>query len=152
MVPASQSGDRMPSYENSIVINAPLSDVFTYVNEPKTFPDWVHGMIDVHNVIGTGEGQQYEWTFKMVGMQLHGQSVAVNYIQDECAAYQSIGMIESIWTNIVEPSDGGTKLTIKVEYSIPAPVLGKLAEALTLRRNERGLNATLINAKEVLEG
>ena len=142
----------MPSYENSIVIDAPLSDVFSYANDPKTFPDWVQGMIDVRDVIGTGEGQQYEWTFKMVGIQFRGQSVAVNYVQDECAAYQSIGMIESIWTNIVESSDGGTKLTIKVDYSIPAPVLGKLAEALTLRRNKRGLDATLLNAKEVLEG
>lgn len=142
----------MASYENSVLIQAPLGQVFKYVNEPTTFPDWVHGMVEVHNVIGTGEGQQYEWTFKMVGMQLHGQSIAVNYVQDECAAYQSIGMIESIWTNIVEPHDGGTNLTIKVEYSIPAPVLGKLAERLTVRRNQRGLDATLLNAKEVLEG
>jgi uncharacterized membrane protein len=140
------------SYENSVLIQAPLGQVFKYVNEPTTFPDWVHGMVEVRNVIGTGEGQQYEWTFKMVGMQLHGQSIAVNYVQDECAAYQSIGMIESIWTNIVEPHDGGTNLTIKVEYSIPAPVLGKLAERLTVRRNQRGLDATLLNAKEVLEG
>ena len=141
----------MPSYENSIAIDAGLSDVFAYVNEPKKFPDWVHGMIDVRNVIGSGEGQQYEWTFKMVGIQFRGQSVAVNYIPDECAAYQSIGMIESIWTNIVEPLARGTKLTIKLEYSIPTPVLGKLAEAITLRRNRRGLDATLLNAKEVLE-
>ncbi len=141
----------MPSYENSIVIDAALSDVFAYVNEPKTFPDWVHGMIDVRNVIGAGEGQQYEWTFKMVGIQFRGQSVAVNYVQDECAAYQSIGMIESIWTNVVEPLGQKTKLIIKVEYSIPTPVLGKLAEAIMLRRNRRGLDATLLNVKEVLE-
>ena len=142
----------MASYENSVLIQAPLGQVFKYVNEPRTFPDWVHGMVEVRNVIGTGEGQQYEWTFKMLGMQLRGQSIAVNYVQGDCAAYQSIGMIESIWTNIVEPHDRGTNLTIKVEYSIPAPVLGKLAERLTVRRNQRGLDATLLNAKEVLEG
>ncbi|HET6415431.1 MAG TPA: SRPBCC family protein [Polyangiales bacterium] len=142
----------MPSYENSILIEAPIGVVFAYVNEPATFPDWVNGMIEVRNVVGTGEGLQYEWTFKMVGLLFRGQSVAVNYVQDECAAYQSIGMIESIWTNITEPSDRGTKLTIKLEYSIPTPVLGKLAEQLTLRRNKRGLDASLLNAKEALEG
>ena len=125
--------------------------MFSYVNDPPKFPDWVHGMVEVRNVIGSGEGQQYEWTFKMIGMQFHGQSIAVNYVEDERAAYQSIGMIESIWTNIVEQHDGGTMLTIKVEYSIPAPVLGKLAEQLTLRRNKRGLDCSLLNAKEVLE-
>lgn len=142
----------MPTYENSILIEAPIGVVFAYVNEPATFPDWVNGMIEVRNVIGSGEGLQYEWTFKMVGLLFRGQSVAVNYVQDECAAYQSIGMVESIWTNITEPHDGGTKLTIKLEYAIPTPVLGKLAEQLTLRRNKRGLDASLLNAKEVLEG
>jgi hypothetical protein len=121
------------------------------VNEPRTFPEWVHGLIEVRNTIGTGAGQQYEWTFKMIGMQFRGQSITVNYVQDECAAYQSIGMIESIWTNIIEPHDVGTTLTIKVEYSIPARVLGKMAEQLTLRRNKRGLDASLFNVKEVLE-
>jgi len=126
--------------------------VFAYVNDPMVFPDWINGMIEVRNVIGTGEGLQYEWTFKMVGMLFRGQSIRVNYVQDDCAAYQSIGMMESIWTNITEAHDGGTKLTIKIEYSIPTPVLGKLAEQLTLKRNKRALDASLLNAKEAIEG
>jgi uncharacterized membrane protein len=143
---------RLPSYENSIVIQAPLGEVFAYVSDPRKFPDWVNGMIEVRNLIGAGEGAQYEWTFQMVGMQFRGQSVVVNYVENECAAYQSIGMIESLWTNIVDPQDGGTKLTMKLEYAIPTPVLGKLAERLILRRNKRGLDASLMNAQEALEG
>jgi hypothetical protein len=52
----------MASHENSIVINAPVSEVFAYVNAPATIPDWMTGMIEVRNVIGSGAGQQYDWT------------------------------------------------------------------------------------------
>jgi len=142
----------MVSYENSIVIEASPNEVFAYVNEPATVPDWLVGMFEVREVIGAGAGQQYEWTFKMAGVQLRGQNVIVDYIANECATHQSIGMLSSSWTNIVEPHEGGTKLTIKVEYSLPVPVLGKLAEHLIVRRNERSLSASLLNAKEILEG
>jgi uncharacterized membrane protein len=141
----------MASHENSIVIEAPASEVFAYVNEPRTLPDWMVGMIEVRNVIGAGEGLQYDWTFKMVGIQLRGQNVVVEYIPNERASHQGIGMISSLWTNIVEPDPGGTRLTIEVEYTIPVPVLGKLAESLTVRRNERGVQLSLLNIKDTLE-
>lgn len=141
----------MASHKNSIVIKAPLNEVFAYVNEPTTLPDWMVGMIEVRNVIGTGEGLQYDWTFKMVGVQLRGQNVVVEYVENECATHQGIGMISSNWTNIVAPHEDGTELTIDVDYTMPVPVLGKLAEHLTVRRNERGIQFSLLNVKEILE-
>jgi hypothetical protein len=29
--------------------------------------------------VGLGEGQQYEWTYKLSGILFHGQSVVVEY-------------------------------------------------------------------------
>jgi hypothetical protein len=141
----------MAWHKNNIVINASPSEVFAYVNEPTTLPEWMVGMIDIRNIIGIGEGQQYDWTYKMVGIQLRAMNVVVEYVPNERASHQAIGMINSIWTNTVEPLEGGTKLTIEVEYTIPVPVLGKLAENATVRRNERDLQSSLLNIKERLE-
>lgn len=141
----------MARHENSIVIEAPLEEVFAYVNEPRTLPEWMVGMIETRNVIGTGEGQQYEWTYKMMGIQLRGQNVVVEYDHNQRATHQSIGMISSTWTNTVEPEASGTKLTFVVDYSIPVPVFGKFAESVTLRRNERDMRSALLNVKETLE-
>ena len=58
----------MIAYDDSIVIEAPVSEVFAYVNELSTMPDWLTGLVEVRNVIGTGVGQQCEWTFKMIGV------------------------------------------------------------------------------------
>lgn len=141
----------MISYTNSIVINASASEVFTYVNDPVKLPNWLTGLTETRNVVGTGEGQQWEWTYSMVGLQHRGMLVVVDYVANERFTAQSIGMIESSWTNICEPQEEGTKLTIEFEYSIPVPVLGKLAEHLTVRRVARDLDSSLLNVKETLE-
>ena len=142
----------MVSYEGSIVINAPVSEVFAYAIEPSTMPDWMTALVEVRNVIGSGAGQQWEWTYKMAGVHVRGQSVIVDYILNECATRQGIGMLSANWMTTVAPHDGGTKLTMKLEYTIPVPVLGRLAEHLTIRRNARELDVSLSNLKEELEG
>jgi uncharacterized membrane protein len=142
----------MVRHEKSIVINAPLEKVFAHVNDPNELPDWMIGMVETHDVVGSGEGLQYEWTFKMAGIRLRGQNVVVEYAHNQRASHQSIGMIESVWTNSVEATDGGTELTIEVAYKIPLAVLGKLAEKLTVRRNEREMELSLVTLKETLEG
>ena len=141
----------MASYEGSILINAPVSEVFAYVNAPATLPDGMTALVEVRNVIGSGAGLQWDWTYKMAGIHVRGQSVIVEYVHDERATHQGVGMLAAEWTNIVEPHDGGTKLTMKLEYTIPVPVLGKLAERLTIQRNARELETSLLNLKETLE-
>ncbi|MBW1754889.1 MAG: hypothetical protein JRJ80_01825 [Deltaproteobacteria bacterium] len=60
-------------------------------------------------------------------------------------------MIGSTWTFNIEPHEEGTSLTIEVEYSIPIPVLGKIAEHIAVRRDARDLETSLTNVKEMLE-
>ena len=87
----------------------------------------------------------------MAGLLLRGQSTVVELVPDERAVHQSIGTIGSAWTFTVEPHDGGTALTVEVEYTVPVPVLGKLAEKLAVRRDTRDLEAALVNVKDTLE-
>jgi hypothetical protein len=65
---------------------------------------------------------------------------------------QSKGGIVSTWTYSFEPHDGGTKMELVIEYTIPVPVLGKLAEKLVLRRNEREADLAMENIKDKMEG
>ena len=141
----------MIQYENSIVIKAPVNEVFAYADDFLTMPDWLPGLVEVHNVIGAGEGRQCDWTFKMVGVLLRGQAVVVDSVPNERSTHQTIGMLEATWTSIVEPHEDGTKLIIEVEYAIPVPVLGRLAEHLTVRRMERDLESALLKVKDIIE-
>jgi uncharacterized membrane protein len=141
----------MVSYANSIVIQAPVSEVFAYVHDFRTMPDWLPGLVEVRNVIGDGEGQQCEWSFSMVGIPLRGQAVIVESVPNERSTHQSIGMFDATWTSIVEPRQDGTQLSIEVEYTVPVPVLARLAERPTVCRMERDFAFALMNLKELIE-
>jgi len=110
------------------VIHAAPERVFAYVTEPSLLPEWLPSMVEVRNVVGTGAGQQYEWTYKMAGLLLRGQSTVVEYVPNQCAV-----------------------LHIEVEYSVPVPVLGKLAERLAVSRDARDFALAFDKVKETLE-
>jgi len=65
---------------------------------------------------------------------------------------ESKGGIVSTWTWTFQPHDNGTRLSVVVDYTIPIPVLGKIAEAFVLRQNEREADLAMANIKERLEG
>ncbi len=140
----------MASWKNSIVIHAPADRVFAYVDDPINLVEWLPSMVEIRNVIGTGAGQQQEWTYKMAGLLLRGQATVVEHVPNKSAIHQTIGMISSDFGYAVEPHAEGSVLTLEVEYSV-IPVLGKLAEHIALRRNEREFQIALENVKETLE-
>ena len=140
------------SLTESAVIAAPPSRVFAYVSDPMKMAEWIPSLVEIRDLIGEGEGQQFGWTYKYVGLLLNGQSTVVEFVQDECFVMQSIGTILSAWAIRIAPHPDGCTLTIDVEYAIPIPVLGKLAEHVVLKRDARTLDLTLANAKEIIEG
>lgn len=141
----------MASHTNTIDIRAPLTRVFAYIDDPRMLPSWMVGMDEVRNVIGTGEGAQYEWTYTMAGIPLRGQNVVVEWEENRRTVHQGIGMIHSMWVGTVEPLDHGTRLTIDVEYTLPFFILGRLAESATVGRNDRDIKASLAKVQAILE-
>jgi carbon monoxide dehydrogenase subunit G len=142
----------LASWKNSIVIHAPVDRVFAYVDEPANLAAWLPSIMEVRNVIGTGAGQQFEWTAKMAGFLLRGQSTVVEHVPNKCGVHQTIGMVSSTFEYTVEPHEEGTVLTLEVEYSVPIPLLGRLAEHVLLRRNVREFDLALTNVKDLMEG
>lgn len=141
----------MASHTNTIDIRAPLTRVFAYIADPRMLPDWMVGIKEVRNVIGSGEGAQYDWSYTMAGIPLRGQSVVVEYEENERTVHQGIGMIDSVWVGTVEPLDHGTRLTVDVEYTLPFFILGKLAESATVGRNDHDIRTSLAKVQAILE-
>jgi len=139
------------SLSRNAVIQAPLERLFDYVSDPEKLPEWLPSMVEVRSVVGSGEGQQYEWTYKMIGLLLKGQSTVIEYVPNKCTVHQSIGTIRSVWTIGVEPHAEGSRLTIFVEYDVPVPVLGRLAERVAVSRDARDFALAFENVKETLE-
>jgi uncharacterized protein YndB with AHSA1/START domain len=142
----------MMKVDERIVIDVAPEVVFAYVTDPAKMAEWLPSMVETRNIVGTGEGQQYEWTYKMVGILFRGQTVVVEHVPNRLAVLQTIGAADSTWTFDVEPTDGGTTLRLTIEYEVPVPVLGKLAERIISKRDARTIRLGLANAKDTLEG
>ena len=141
----------MATVNKSITINAPVEKVFAFTDDPMNLKDWVPSIMEVMDVEGSGVGQNYRWAYKMAGIRLEGKSMVTVHIPNERRETQSKGGIESTWTYTFEAEESRTKFNLKVEYKIPMPVLGKLAEKLVLRRNDREAELALSNIKDTME-
>jgi len=143
----------MAVVEKSTEINAPVEKVFSYLENSESNVEWLPGMMEVREINKTENniGTHFRWTYKMAGLRFEGETTVVEHIPNSKIVTQSKGGINSTWTFTFEQKGGGTKLTIKVDYTVPVPVLGKLAEALVLKQNNREADLALSNIKERME-
>ena len=142
----------MAKVERSITINAPVEKVFNYVVDAMTQTEWIPSTIEVKDVSGSGVGQHFRWTYKMAGILLKGETTVTEHIPSERRVTQSKGGVTSTWIINLETHDGGTMMELDIEYTIPIPVIGKLAEKIVLKRNEREADLAMANIKEKMEG
>jgi hypothetical protein len=54
-----------------------------------------------------------------------------------------------VWSYAAQ--DGGTGVTVLLEYTVPIPVLGKLAEAFIVKQNDHEGDVLLANLKARME-
>ncbi len=142
----------MIKLDRSITINAPVEEVFAYVEDPELDLEWLPGLMEVWDVKGQGVETRYRWAYKMAGLRLEGEGAITEYIRNQRIVAQTKGGVVSNWTWSFEPHEGGTKVNLSMEYTVPVPELGKLAEALIMKQNERELDLAMTNIKARIEG
>jgi len=134
------------------LIKAPLEKVFSYLADPKNELEWLPSLTDVRDVVGQGVGKKWEWSYKMFGISFKGNSEVTEQVDNEKYVYKTMGSINSNWTFSFKKEDDGARLNLDIEYTVPVPVLGKVAEKLALGQNEKEANLAIDNIKSILEG
>jgi uncharacterized protein YndB with AHSA1/START domain len=142
----------MAKLKKTITINAPLEKVFGYISEPTNLPEIWPSLVEVKDVrrLPNG-GTSNRWVYKMAGMRLRGTSEDVEYVANQRLVSKTKGGAESTQIWMLQPEAGGTKVTFEVQYTVPVPVLGKLAEAIIVKMNEREGDLVLANLKVRME-
>ena len=64
---------------------------------------------------------------------------------------KNTGQIPSTFDWAFAPGNGGTTVTVKADYEIPAKLLGKFTEPFIVRLNEREAETVLANLKDRIE-
>jgi len=141
----------MATIKKSIKINAPVEKVFEY-SKPENLTEIWPSLVEVKNIkeLPNG-GHSFDWVYKMAGMRLNGSSKDIEVVPNERTVSLSTGGIESTITWEYQPVDDGTKFTSTIEYKVPIPLLGKLAESIIVKMNENEQDVVLANVKAMME-
>jgi uncharacterized protein YndB with AHSA1/START domain len=142
----------MATIKKTIVIHAPLEKVFGYLTEPTNLPDIWPSMVEVKDIqqLPNG-GTSFQWVYKMAGMRFEGVNQTTEYIANQRVVTKNETGIPSTFTWTYQPEQGGTKLTMETTYTMPVPLLGKLAEAAIVKLNEHEAETLLANLKAKME-
>jgi uncharacterized protein YndB with AHSA1/START domain len=142
----------MVKVQKTITINAPIEQVFNYVENPANMPEVWPSLIEIKDVVPLPEGgHQYRWVYKMAGMRFEGSGQDIEFDPPRRTVVSNKGGIESTLTWAFEAAEGGTTVNLDAEYTVPLPLLGRLAEAIIVRQNEREMELLLANLKARLE-
>jgi uncharacterized protein YndB with AHSA1/START domain len=138
----------MATVKKTIAIKAPVEKVFGFVSEPTHLPEIWPSLMEVTDVkrLPNG-GTKNRWVYKMAGVRLKGTSEDVEHVMNQRLVSKTEGGTKSTQTWTFQPEGGETKVTFEVEYTMPIPVLGKLAEAVIVKMNEHEGDLVLANLK-----
>ncbi len=141
----------MHKIKNEITLNASVERVFNYIYEPSNWPEFWPSLIeisDIQTLPNGGYSARYE--YKMAGMRLKGKGEYTDYMPNNWIVVNTNGGINSKFTftfrDIKESNQiKKTRVTLTIEYDIPIPLLGKLAEIVISRMNEQDISLLLSN-------
>ncbi len=142
----------MARIQKSILVKAPIEKVFNYLNDPKKLTEYWPGMIEVKDIeyLPNG-GSCFNFVYNMAGIHLNCRSEDTEIIPLKKMVSVSTGGADAtvIWE--LDKAEDGTKVLFDNEYTVPVPVIGKLAEALIVKMNEKEADTILANLKLILE-
>jgi carbon monoxide dehydrogenase subunit G len=143
----------MTKLTKTINIEAPVDKVFDVIIEPTNLIEVWPSLVETHDIerLPNG-GTKFNWKYKMAGMTFDGISEDIEVIDGKRVFSKTEGGIPGTVTWTTEQEEQGTKVTFETDYIIPVPVLGKLAENIVVKANEREINTLLENLKDRLEG
>jgi uncharacterized membrane protein len=135
-----------------IDIEMPVGKVFDFIAEPENLVEIWPSLLEINNIkpLANG-GYAFNWTYKMVGLRFQGQTECIEYLKDRRILSKNESGIPSTFEWSFQEVDEGTRVTLKVENTIPGAALGRLAEPVINKMNEQEIETLLANLKVRVE-
>jgi carbon monoxide dehydrogenase subunit G len=145
---------RMAVVQRSIKINASPAATMTLLSDASLWPDWYPGMTSIDIVAPfPAIGGQVTFGVKSAGLTMAVTETVVDFQPDKLHLFEMEGMLRGRARWEVTPEREGTRLTTTFDYELPGGVIGKMANALVVKRlNATSLEGGLQNFKELVEG
>lgn len=139
----------MAKIEKEVTVIAPIAQVCNYISEPANVPKFWPGVLEIKNVkpLPNG-GYTGQWRYKMAGMTFKGSGTYTEVVPNQWLVIETRGGIKSRITWTFRSRGEITRVTLTIEYIVPIPLLGKLAEAIIARMNDQEADLVMANLRD----
>jgi len=142
----------MAKFENSIVINRPVEEVFAFLSNQENNPKWQSGSLENKKTSDgpIGVGTTYHSVSQALGRRIEGELQVTEYEPNRKYSGKSkSGSIPfELWMTF-ERVNGSTRIDFKAEVEIGG--FFKLAEPLVASMGKRQIEADFANLKDLME-
>jgi uncharacterized membrane protein len=138
----------MPVVDKEIVIGAPLEEIFRFVSIPGNLPQIWPSLIEIKNekLLPNG-GYRFRWLYKIFGVRLTGTAECVDIAPNLWLSARTYGAVDSLNTWTFRSKGGQTRVTMTIDYRIPSPLSGRLAENTIVNTANREAEVILTNLR-----
>jgi len=143
----------MAIVQRIVQINASPEATMVLLSDASRWPDWYPGMTKIDITAPFPEaGGKVAFKVKSAGMSTPITETVIDYQPGKLQLLQMDGMLSGRARWELTPEGEGTRVTTTFDYTLPGGVLGKIADALIVRRlNAKSLQDALRNFKALVE-
>jgi len=137
---------RMSRIDKEVTVEAPIEKMFGYISEPSNLPEFWPSLTEIKDVQSLPNGgYSARWVYKMAGMRFEGTGEYIKMVPNQFFIIKTKGGISSEITWTFRSRENMTRVTLTIEYKVPIPLLGKLAEAIIMKMNEQEADLMMAN-------
>ena len=143
----------MSKAEASIVIEAPIDDVFEKTASPETGPVFIPNLNENFNLSTSKRevGQHWQWRYNLFGVDITGTARVVSFEPNRDYLLETDGDARSRWTYSFEPAGNGTRVSLSIDYDMPTGKLANITAAIAERMNQQACEQAMANLKAWIE-
>lgn len=146
----------MGHIRESIHVDAPITQVWELSANCERYPEWQTGIVEVRDCTSPIDhvGARYTVVYKSMGRKLEATFQVTRAekprLLEEKGTVAGGGHGTSLQT--LEPADGGTDVTLTLDYELPGGFVGGMADKLFMERAlERDIRHSNENFKALCE-
>jgi ligand-binding SRPBCC domain-containing protein len=142
----------MTELSRSVWIDAPVEEVFAFMDRPRNQPRITPSMSSIENVerLANG-GSRSDYTYRFFGVPFRGSVHALEYRENSRIVFEVTGAIVGKIRWDFANRGGGTEFTYYIQYDMPFPILSRVFQSLIRAYNERELDQLTATLKRVIE-
>jgi uncharacterized protein YndB with AHSA1/START domain len=144
----------MKVVEYSVVINKPVNEVFSFIEDLSNRPKWEQGVVAVEVLSGKYEerGSVIQITNQVLGKRMETIAEVVEYEENKRVVCRAEKPFRHEIANIYEEMNGKTKFTRRATANVDSKSsLTKLSSILLIKKIESVFQKTVQNAKIEVE-